>query len=99
MKNKEADIYGQIHPNETQALIAETLEEFDDAVAKIPDEEKGNLWEAERRCPQLLTDDFKLMFLRCEVFNVDVSDPSIISSLEGMTEGCLITEAASLLLL
>jgi hypothetical protein len=83
---QQGDIYGQIHPNETPSLVEEKLEEFDNAVAKIPQDEKANLWEAERKCPHLLTDDFKLMFLRCEVFNVDVSPPSMMPCAADMTE-------------
>jgi len=71
------DIYGQLHPVETPELIARKREELEAEIAKLAD--KKNLEEAQKKCPQLLTDDFKLMFLRCEVFNADVSVSSVRS--------------------
>jgi hypothetical protein len=76
MNDKQADVYGQIHPNETPDLVDEKLAAFEKVVANIPKAEKANLLEAEKRCPRLLTNNFKLMFLRCEVFDVDVSPSS-----------------------
>lgn len=65
------DQYGQIHPIETDELIAAKRQEFETELAKIS--EKQNVEMAQQRCPELLTDDFKLMFLRCEVFQANVS--------------------------
>jgi hypothetical protein len=67
------DIYGQVHPNETPELIARKQNEFETELDKLAAGSKKNLERAQERCPELLTDDFKLMFLRCEVFNADVS--------------------------
>lgn len=71
---KSPDIYGQRHPRETPGLIKSKLREFDEQIGKIPESDKESLSTAETKCPDLLTDDFKLMFLRCEVFHVDVSN-------------------------
>ena len=65
------DMYGQLHPVETPELIARKRQEFEAEIAKLPDKKK--LEEAQKKCPHLLTDDFQLAFLRCEVFNADVS--------------------------
>ena len=68
------DVYGQVHPDETPAKIRTALEEFDLAVQQrvaTNAKKDGSLILALSRCPELLTDDFKLMFLRCEVFQVD----------------------------
>ena len=67
------DIYGQEHPIETKELIQASLVEFEKEVEKLPAEAKVNLNLAKERCPQVLTDAFKLKFLRCEVFRVKVS--------------------------
>ena len=70
------DVYGQVHPVETPELIQTKLAEFDNAVAElVRNEEKDNtsLCRAVEKCPELLTKDFKLKFLRCEVFHVDLA--------------------------
>jgi hypothetical protein len=71
---------GQLHPNETPELIAQKLVEIESEVEKLTlaanPNAKQNCWQlkqAQERCPELLTDAFKLMFLRCEVFNANVS--------------------------
>jgi hypothetical protein len=73
-KGQVPDIYGQVHPNETPELIAQKQTEFDTEIEKLASDAKENLLQAQERCPELLTHDFKLMFLRCEVFNADVSN-------------------------
>lgn len=67
------DIYGQVHPIETPELIAQKQAEFETELEKLATDSKKTLLQAQERCPELLTHDFKLMFLRCEVFNADVS--------------------------
>ena len=67
------DQYGQLHPNETAELVESKLKAFEEEVKKLSDDDTKNLKEAQEKCPELLTDQFKLMFLRCEVFNADVS--------------------------
>lgn len=69
---KESDVYGQRHPIESRQLLEEKLIEFDEAVACLSGNETVHI--AGRRCPELLTSNFKLMFLRCECFKVQVCD-------------------------
>jgi hypothetical protein len=71
---------GQIHPNETPELIAQKMIEMESEIEKLTIAANPNtkqnclqLKEAQERCPEILSDDFKLMFLRCEVFNANVS--------------------------
>lgn len=67
------DVYGQVHPNETPELVKRKRVEFEEEVAKLPAEICGNLRKAQEVCPEFLTDDFKLKFLQCEVFNADLA--------------------------
>lgn len=65
----EPDIYGQRHPIENDTLIALKLVDFDFEVKQLDEQDKIALIMAQKQCPSLLTDPFKLMFLRCECFN------------------------------
>ncbi|CAB9518711.1 tocopherol transfer protein-like [Seminavis robusta] len=65
----EPDCYGQTHPIETPQLIASKLQSFEHQLVAIPHHKKTCLKQAMKKCPELLTDKFKLMFLRCECFN------------------------------
>ena len=85
----EPDQYGQSHPIENPDLISSKLKHFEDAVKEITKNEKENLVRAQEKCPELLTDDFKLMFLRCEVFNEKVQ--------KKIAARCIILEAITAL--
>lgn len=67
----EPDLYAQCHPIETPELIAGAFADLDAELAKIPMKDKAVLMRAMKECPDVVNDDHKLMFLRCEVFNVD----------------------------
>jgi hypothetical protein len=69
----EPDIYGQCHPMETEELIQTKLKEFEAVLLTLPTTQTASLAMAQAKCPELLDTDFKVMFLRCEVFNVKVS--------------------------
>jgi hypothetical protein len=59
-------------PDETPLLIEQNLSEFAQALGEINDanKTKGYMM-AKKRCPEECSDAFKLVFLRCEVFNID----------------------------
>mmetsp|Transcript_14728 Transcript_14728/g.30362 ORF Transcript_14728/g.30362 Transcript_14728/m.30362 type:complete len:289 (-) Transcript_14728:355-1221(-) len=67
------DQYGQLHPIETPELLARKSTEFEQELSKLSDQDWPGLKQAQEKCPELLTDAFKLMFLRCEVFNADLA--------------------------
>lgn len=66
------DVYGQVHPVETPELLESKKVELEQELDLIPPEEKTDWLEAQAKC-DFVGDDFKLKFLRCEVFNADVS--------------------------
>jgi len=67
------DIYGQSHPIETPALIAEGFANLERELGKIPMKDKTAYIRAAKECPDVVNDAHKLMFLRCEVFNADLA--------------------------
>ena len=73
MRGKRGDVYGQVHPDESKEFCMAKLKQFELVLGGIPESEKESVCEAEARCPELLTPSFKLMFLRCDVFDVNVS--------------------------
>lgn len=73
-----ADMYGQIHPDETPEMIATGLSELRIELSKIPNKESEAYQRASRICPDVMNESHKLMFLRCEVFNADVSKCALL---------------------
>lgn len=68
-----ADIYNQIHPEETPELISKSQAALHDELSKLsPDKTTGWL-QAKEQCPHLVNDEHTLLFLRCEVFHAHVS--------------------------
>lgn len=67
------DQYSQKHPVESPELIQAKLKELEDELEAISENDKKTYSEALKKCPELITEKEKLMFLRCEVFNTDVS--------------------------
>jgi len=60
-------------PEETDSLINESLTRFNSILDTIDVDEKHGYLMAKEKCQHLCDDTFKLIFLRCEVFNVDKS--------------------------
>lgn len=69
----ESDLYRQEHPVESEDLLLAKYEELEEELAKIPDDVKKVYLQAVEKCPDLVGQKEKLKFLRCEVFNADVS--------------------------
>lgn len=73
-KGQTPDMYGQLHPMESPELIAEGLKSFEEQLQKILSANEAScVSQAFSKCPHLMTNKFKLMFLRAEVFNADLA--------------------------
>lgn len=69
------DLYSQTHPIESTALMTSKLREFDHEILHAAASKKCGIPEpkfliAERTCPNITTPSFKLIFLRCECYDV-----------------------------
>lgn len=73
LKKKPPDIYGQQHAIESPKCVSDSLRLLEKEITKLPDDLRAGLDQAAVFCPELLTKEHQLMFLRCEQFNVDVS--------------------------
>lgn len=78
----DLDVYGQIHPTETEALMQKSLHDFHAVLEHVPNKKKHNALQAIMKCPEMITDSFKLMFLRCECYNTEVSQFSFVTSVD-----------------
>lgn len=58
-------------PDETPALIAEKLAEFDAVLGSVDQKKKTGYLLAVEKCPSECNQAFKLVFLRCEVFDAN----------------------------
>ena len=67
-------IYGQKpQPEETPEFVSRMHARLEEELEKLPDDLKAGWVRAKEKCPELVGEDHRLMFLRCEVFNADVS--------------------------
>ena len=71
--------YGQKHPVETEESVSDALKRLKEEIDGISDETKANWLKAQERCaPKLVDDRHLLLFLRCEVFHVDLAAGRLI---------------------
>lgn len=73
------ELYGQHIPNETPELISSKLQDLEKELDLISDDDKKDWIMATQKCPDLCNNEkFKLMFLRCEIFNCDLAAKRIV---------------------
>lgn len=71
-------IYGQKpQPEETPEFLSKSHAALLEEIEKLPDDLKAGWLQAKEKCPDLVGEDHRLMFLRCEVFNAEVSEQDI----------------------
>jgi CRAL/TRIO domain len=68
MEYYEPDVYGQIHPIESPELILVSLRRLEEELQKLPRDMTIYAYEAEWKCPTLVPNDFKIVFLRTDQF-------------------------------
>ena len=74
LMKRPPDHYGQRHQIETTDLIQDSLILLENEILNLPEEDQSVLIRVSIECPEVFqSKDHRLMFLRCEQFNVDVS--------------------------
>eukprot|EP00984_Skeletonema_dohrnii_P038981 scaffold42828_cov178-Skeletonema_dohrnii-CCMP3373.AAC.2 len=73
LKKRPPDIYGQRHAIESSKCVGDSLRLLEKEITKLPDDLRAGLDQAAVFCPELLTKEHSIMFLRCEQFNVDLA--------------------------
>lgn len=74
LKKNSPDVYGQKHAIESSKCIIDSLRLLEKEIYKLPDDLREGLDQAVVYCPEIAeSKEHRLMFLRCEQFNVDVS--------------------------
>lgn len=66
----EPDMYGQVHPHETKELIQQSLKQFEIELQAMPKDVSYYAYLAEEKAIDTVSDEFKLIFLRTEVYRV-----------------------------
>lgn len=71
----QLNLYGQrAQPEETPDFISKSHANLLKELDKLDDETKKGWLQAKVKCPNLVGEEHRLMFLRCEVFNEEVGD-------------------------
>jgi len=74
LKKRPPDLYGQRHAIETDKCINDSLRLLEKELQKIPNVKRSGLEQASVICPEIYeSKEHRLLFLRCEQFNADVS--------------------------
>ena len=75
LKKRPPDLYGQKHAVESAKCVNDSLRLLEKEIWKLDAERRRSLEMASVRCPEIYeSKEHRVMFLRCEQFNVDVSN-------------------------
>ncbi len=73
------DLYGQTIPVETPTLLSTKLNDLQNELDAIPTDQKTDWLNAIQKCPDIVcTDEFRLMFLRCEILDAKLAAERIV---------------------
>ncbi len=82
LKKQSPDIYGQQHAVESLKCISDSLRLLEREIRNLPEEKKSGIEQAKVLCPEIFeSKEHRLLFLRCEQFNVDVSSFAVVNDL------------------
>ena len=82
LKKRPPDLYGQRHAIETDKCVNDSLRLLEKELQKIPNVKRSGLEQASVICPEIYeSKEHRLLFLRCEQFNADVSVHNMMYSL------------------
>ena len=71
----QLNLYGQrAQPEETPDFLSKSHAKLLKELDKLDEDTKNGWLQAKVKCPNLVGEEHRLMFLRCEVFNEEVSD-------------------------
>ena len=74
LKKRPPDLYGQRHAIETDKCVNDSLRLLEKELKKIPNVKRSGLEQASVICPEIYeSKEHRMLFLRCEQFNADVS--------------------------
>lgn len=78
LRKHPPDLYGQCHAIETPKCVSDSLRLLEKELSKLPDEIRAGIEQASVICPEIYTSsEHRLLFLRCEQFNADVSSSMV----------------------
>eukprot|EP00584_Thalassiosira_punctigera_P005952 CAMPEP_0172540764 /NCGR_PEP_ID=MMETSP1067-20121228/11699_1 /TAXON_ID=265564 ORGANISM="Thalassiosira punctigera, Strain Tpunct2005C2" /NCGR_SAMPLE_ID=MMETSP1067 /ASSEMBLY_ACC=CAM_ASM_000444 /LENGTH=340 /DNA_ID=CAMNT_0013326677 /DNA_START=60 /DNA_END=1082 /DNA_ORIENTATION=+ len=74
LKKRPPDLYGQRHAIESAKCVNDSLRLLEKEIRKLPYEKRAGVDRASMICPEMIESrEHRLLFLRCEQFNVDLA--------------------------
>lgn len=74
LQKRPPDLYGQRHAIETSKCVSDSLRLLEEEIQKLSEEKRSGMDHASVICPEIFeSKEHRLLFLRCEQFNVDLA--------------------------